>query len=517
MKVLRLKSILRLQIWLSPLILLALSVLYLVRGSYAVLDFPLDDAWIHQVYARALAHLEGMAYNTGIQEAGDTSPLWVLITAPVHFFDFAGVNVVVILIKLIGVGLAGLLAREVFLLARVLYHSRWVAGLAAAFMLFAPCLMYSALSGMETLLLAWLWLFFVRSVIEGKSLKAALALSLTPVARPEAVVLLLFYLVNLFRETRVGTWRFQPRALYGMGLLIVPFALWMLFCWRVTGHFLPNTFYLKSHAFSLDSAAIGVALRIFLDNGWGGFWAFAPGLAMFLFWHLHRYGWRDAQVLILSIVSPLVFMLAVAGSRSLNASGFYWTRWQDPANLLLSLPVVLGLALLLRSGARFVQKRLKAVWALPWRLVPRTIAIMTVLIILYQPLLVALDKRDRLYTDSRAISLLNRKAGEWIAANTDVKDPVAANDAGAVRYFGGRFTLDLIGLNHAALAFKPPLRDELLEKLKVRWLVVFPSWFEEDNLIEKGQEVADFKIPTKEYTICPCPGQSQIVIYEMRK
>ena len=38
--------------------------------------FPLDDAWIHQTYARNLAQTGEMAYLPGQPSAGSTSPAW---------------------------------------------------------------------------------------------------------------------------------------------------------------------------------------------------------------------------------------------------------------------------------------------------------------------------------------------------------------------------------------------------------------------------------------------------------
>ena len=41
--------------------------------------FPLDDAWIHQTYARSLAESGRLAYLTDQPSAGSTSPLWTLL------------------------------------------------------------------------------------------------------------------------------------------------------------------------------------------------------------------------------------------------------------------------------------------------------------------------------------------------------------------------------------------------------------------------------------------------------
>ena len=43
--------------------------------------FPLDDAYIHLVYARNLAAGHGFAFNVGEPSIGTTSPLWTLLLA----------------------------------------------------------------------------------------------------------------------------------------------------------------------------------------------------------------------------------------------------------------------------------------------------------------------------------------------------------------------------------------------------------------------------------------------------
>jgi hypothetical protein len=41
--------------------------------------FPLDDGWIHMVYARSFAENAQLWYNPGVPESGMTSPLWAIV------------------------------------------------------------------------------------------------------------------------------------------------------------------------------------------------------------------------------------------------------------------------------------------------------------------------------------------------------------------------------------------------------------------------------------------------------
>src|SRR5882724_7278458 len=90
--------------WLAPAILYFATLLVFVLWSPASRgQFPLDDAWIHRVYARSFAWGHGFAYNDGVQEAGCTSPLWAVISAPAHWLEPAlGTAGVVWAVKLLG-------------------------------------------------------------------------------------------------------------------------------------------------------------------------------------------------------------------------------------------------------------------------------------------------------------------------------------------------------------------------------------------------------------------------------
>src|SRR5690349_19879454 len=63
-------------------------LLQLCAPSYLFhLGFPLDDAWIHAVYARSFARNGMLAYNPGIPANGETSPLWAVLTAWPYIFS----------------------------------------------------------------------------------------------------------------------------------------------------------------------------------------------------------------------------------------------------------------------------------------------------------------------------------------------------------------------------------------------------------------------------------------------
>ena len=144
--------------WLAPAIIyLATVVVFLAWSPESRAQFPLDDAWIHRVYARSFAWGHGLAYNDGVQEAGSTSPLWAVLSAPIHWFEPAfGTGYVVWAVKLLGAALGALSVAAVYRLGRQLSGAAGPAALAAALFACEPALVFSALSGMEVALLVCL-------------------------------------------------------------------------------------------------------------------------------------------------------------------------------------------------------------------------------------------------------------------------------------------------------------------------------------------------------------------------
>src|SRR5512137_395063 len=50
-----------------------------LAASRTFAGYPLDDAWIHQTYARNWAETGQLAYVAGLASAGSTAPLWTLL------------------------------------------------------------------------------------------------------------------------------------------------------------------------------------------------------------------------------------------------------------------------------------------------------------------------------------------------------------------------------------------------------------------------------------------------------
>ncbi len=520
-----------------------------------------------RVYSRSLALGQGFAYNEGVQEAGATCPFWMIITAPAHWAEPLGTNVVVFLVKLIGVllGLAAVSATAI--LARRLSGSDWIGCLAALLFALEPRLLFSALSGMEVILLVALWTWICVALLQEHFVLSLILFSLTPVTRPEAILILPFSvlaMIGLIRRQGVTAGTVAICAIPA-----VPMLLWMLFCQTVTGHWLPNTYYMKAEDFHLGLSEAQLAWGAVSQHGFASLWVYVPGLAGCAILFRSERRLQFGVALLMLLVAPIIFLLGVVGTRYIVLEGYYWTRWLDPAAIMLTIPFCLGYSSII---GLVLQPKLFPWWAMPsgrhWaenyrkpaaaervsrglkkqsksrRLRARSLRTKKVLpagrllsdqhffairaagIVMLLMLVLSIPKfsesfvnrRWQLSSDSRATTIMNVGMGEWIRDHTPKDAVVAVNDAGAIRYFGQRFTIDIMGLNNAAIAFgKMSLQDVLV---KADWITIFPGWFSGtpfmEEVLRKFEPRHEIRIPLEEYTVCPSPLQTLKVAFQKK-
>ena len=81
--------------WLGAALLVGLFYVAMSAWVFGFTGFPLDDAWIHQTYARNLAQTGQLAFTPGLTSAGSTAPLWsallsggYLLRIPFHIWTY---------------------------------------------------------------------------------------------------------------------------------------------------------------------------------------------------------------------------------------------------------------------------------------------------------------------------------------------------------------------------------------------------------------------------------------------
>lgn len=399
----------------------------------ALLDFPLDDAWIHQVYARGLATDGLPTYNPGEPEAGFTSALWLFALLPTQWLVAAGGWWPVVPAKLASLAFAVLAALELGRLARSLGSARAASRLAPILALTSPALVYSALSGMEVTLAAYTLTAALVAHLRGRFGRAGSFLALAGLTRPELGLATVVLAAHALATTPRGAK--APALLRLLGPPALGAAAWVAYCLAVTGAPLPNTFYVKAAHGALGTAADYYARRVLLGQGVALALLTAAGFALALRAAAARPALRGPLGLIVGL--QVVCVVALVALYPLETeTGFYLQRYFYPITALDGAVVAVGLGSLLeRPRPR------------PPGLLPLALVVVAALAV---PGLVAARAEYR--ASCADIETLHTAPAREAATYVPEEVVIAAEGAGAARYHSGHYVLDLFGLNNHLLA-----------------------------------------------------------------
>ncbi len=254
------------------------------------LGFPLDDAWIHQTYARNLADLGEWAFLPGKVSAGSTAPLWSLIISigyflhlnPLAWTYFAGWT------SLLGVAYIGERLGRSF--SGGLHRFPWI----GIFLATEWHLVWAAGSGMETGLHALLILVVFWMLAEDRipALAVGLVCGLTVWVRPDGLTLIGPALMVLALSKQ--TWQQMIRRigwlLIGMLICVVPY---LVFNFVTGGNWWPNTFFAKQaeYAIYLQEPFLSRMGRLLSQPMIGAGILFAPGFVyqVWISWKSRRW------------------------------------------------------------------------------------------------------------------------------------------------------------------------------------------------------------------------------------
>lgn len=473
----------------SGRVFLLLIVLHVAAGaaflSQSGPGFPLDDTWVHMVYARAFGQGGGFAYNPGQLETGISSPLWTTMLAlPVALSELAGLRpdmFVRVFSSLLGLAMAWTAWR----LARP--AGRWPAACAALAMTFDPILLYERYSGMEQPLFGLATLLLVEALLHKRPSTTGLLSGLLILSRPEG---LLFAAI-------AGLWLMRQRKpllpfIGRIALCVVP---WILYCQAVGDSPWPATLANKA-VFATGWEPIWRALTaLFAETGWG--WALPLTAAAGLY--VLEGGRHNLGRLPLALA--LLLLPAVMLTRAMPTYGdppqlpYYWARYA-----LLAWPLVLfvasvGVASLVRTA--YAGSRCQPFFAALLIGPALTIAALGGRLPFQG---VALSQRFA--AQCADVEALNVAAGLWVADNLPADALVLTHDAGALRYFGGRRVIDIWG-NHSTTLRRilanqgPEAFGTWLKRQDADALVVFPTLFAKNHAPEWKQLFV--QLPAQEY------------------
>lgn len=451
-----------------PIVGIGVCALFLgLSASKAGIGFPLDDAWIHQTYARNLAATGEWAFIPGQPSAGSTAPLWSFLLAAGYRMSTGmpyGFTFVLGWLCLMGIAWAGqTLVWE--------GSGRTTIPWAGLFLAGEWHLAWAALSGMETLALAFVVLlsFYHLSKENIRWLVIGILAGVALWIRPDGVTLLgpaILVLALLPLRLQIRLLKFS-QLLGGFLVFTLPY---LYFNWQLSGSIWPNTFYAKQAEYaalleqplwvrvgqqlSLPLIGAGVFLLV-------GFCSCCIQAFRHRRWVLAGMGlWFIGMALLYALRLPVTYQ---HGRYLMPAMPvFFILGWMGGIDLIRKIPEGRVRFILVRSW----QLGMGITWAGFIVLGGRAYA-----------------------TDVAIIQTEMVATAKWIGRNTQPGDLIAAHDIGAIGYFSHRRLIDLAGLVSPEII--PVLRDEealakTLDQKNVAWLVTFPGWYTE---LIKGKEV----------------------------
>jgi hypothetical protein len=473
--------------WLLPPLaaMCGLGLLWWFAPRYVLQQgFPLDDAWIHAVYARELALSGVLAYNPGVPATGDTAPLWPLLLAPFH--RLAGdVGSVVLATKLFGFALHAAACTIIGLTICKLDSERRVLTLAgAAIVAIHPDLIAASLSGMEVSLAALVIGGVLAASVSGSTRWLMIMGAVAIGARPEVAAMAA--LVPAIFWVRVSVRRaltLSAAAVAGSVAALVSLGIRNQL---VSGLFLPATFYAKANTESPLSLAIQengfVALlgHLPLVNSMP---ALVAGLAasVFLLWFRSDSAWNRAGAT-LYISGALFCALSFALIPPVDPPAFYHQRYVLPGVTAM----IAAIPLLVLELVRGVVPRAE-----------RLVGAIAIVLLAVPPLVATPSRARHLSNDAQNIDDVQVALGRALAT-AEPTDTVWVVDAGASRFFGRAFVVDMIGLNTPELLGTNA--QAYLDAHPPAYLDVFPGWSRLEVTSGADMPAAVFEVSTP-YTV----------------
>lgn len=162
-----------------PLFLLLIVLAHLISASYFLLNkssgdnsalhtFPLDDAYVHLVYARNFARYGKFWYNYNDSQTGATSPLYVIILS--FFFKLGFEKYIIYIVKMLGIFFAIGVSFIIFYLVTDLTKNYYFGLFGGILIALHPQINNVKVSGMESMLFTFLILISIISFVHNKLL-----------------------------------------------------------------------------------------------------------------------------------------------------------------------------------------------------------------------------------------------------------------------------------------------------------------------------------------------------------
>lgn len=447
--------------WLAVATVLVVGLYLLFSRATYTNGFPLDDAWIHQTYARNLGQNGEWAFISGQPSSGSTSPLWTVLLAIGYSLNlpYLGWTYLLGAISLLTVAWTGEnLSRGYFPADTIKIP------LAGLFLAGEWHLAWASVSGMETLLSAAFVLVALHQVTHAQGSRwglVGLLIGLGVWIRPDLITLLgpAGFVLGLSKGELKKHLVNLGWLAGGLGLIFTPYLLFNL---TVQGSLWPNTFYAKQAEYaSLQNLLI-------LARFWNQLRLPLIGAGIFL---VPGFGWAVWQAWRYKHWGVLAGAIWFAGYAFIYALRLPVT-YQYGRYLIPAMPVffIIGLIGSYQMVGRLRLSRVGWLWA--------RVGILSAAAVW---LAFGWIGAGRYSQDVAIVEQEMVAPARWIAAHTSEDVLIAAHDIGAAGYFSQRQLLDLAGLISPQVI--PFMRDEArlaryLDQEAVDYLVVLDGWYE---------------------------------------
>jgi hypothetical protein len=436
------------------------GIFIFASGRYYKTGYPLDDAWIHQTFARNLATRGEWAINPGEPTAGSTSPLWTFLLAIGYLLHIPH-QVWTYGLGIICLAVIGWFALK--WLERDKKEVPWIVVLLSLLVISDWHLVWASVSGMEILLQAAviLWFFYELDQLDPRWYLIGLLAAVSVWIRPDGITLfgpaLLVFLMG-WRK-----WKEKSRVILTFILpVLVLLGGYLYFNYRLSGTIWPNTLAAKQMEYaSLQDINIFIRYIQLLFIPFVGVGIFLiPGTIVWAIQAINR-----------KVTSRIAVLLWILGWIFIYAWKLPVT-YQHGRYLMPVIPVLLVISL---DGIRSIQ------WfdeKIRWHFI---LSRSCQLVLAITPIAFLVLGAQAYCKDVAIIETDMVQTAQWVAVHTQPDDVIAAHDIGAMGYFSNRKILDLAGLINPEII--PYLRDsnqisEYIREKKPDYLVIYTLWYQ---------------------------------------
>jgi hypothetical protein len=444
---------------------IVVSLVTLGRAHYAV-----DDALIFAQFARNLVERGEWAFNPGEPVYATTSVLWPLCLVPLELGGWASPTAVALLYALglfwlaHGVGVVleplGAWAKTAGSFATALHPLLWAA------------------AGMETSLFLALVVWAIVAHGRGRQALAGMLLGLGTLARPDAALVGVLMLADLWSDRRVLAWRTVLVA----ALCCVP---WIAYAMITFGTPLPTTLAAKTAQSAL------------------GWWAEQPAYPIAALCSLPAWPLALACLIASALPSkdsPLPRPLALLFAFGIVQTAVYAAIGAPSGYSWYHAPLALSAVVAAVAAARHVSAQAR------WAVLPAAAV--------FAVSCVALARAPRVYRHSIAY----REAAQAIAAHCRPSDRIAAAEIGYLGYVSRLGIVDVHGLIHArAGAAIASDRADWWTELRPRFVVTHePGWYAEPQVAEGAKSYSDSAGSYELFARFAEPNGTAVVVWRAR-